>query len=88
MTVEILDASGRMHPAADRPIFFTIKGEGVLAAVGNANPVSTEAYHGNIRSTYRGRALVVVKSTGQPGEIRLRAQADGLEGSEIVIRAS
>jgi hypothetical protein len=29
----------------------------------------------------------VVKSSGKPGEIRLRAQADGLDVKEITIRA-
>jgi beta-galactosidase len=85
ITVEIVDQAGLMHPAADRPVYFTIKGEGILSAVGNANPTSTEGYCGNVRSTFRGRALVVVKSNGQPGVIYLRAQADGLEGSEVLI---
>ncbi len=86
ISVEILDENGRPHPAADRPVYFTVKGPGMLKAVGSANPVSTESYVGNWRSTHRGRCLAVVQSNGQPGEIRLRAQADGLDGSEVVIK--
>ena len=86
ITVEILDQDGRVHPCADRPVFFTVKGEGALAAVGSANPVSTERYRGNQRQTYRGRCLVVLKSTGKAGKIHLRAQADSLEGAELVVK--
>ena len=88
VTVEIVDAEGRMHPDADGEVYFTVKGEGSLAAVGSADPQSTERYRGNQRKTYRGRCLTVVKSNGKPGEIHLRAQADGLEGAEIIVTAA
>jgi len=86
VTVEVVDAEGRMCPHADHPIFFTVMGAGTLAAVGNGNPASEEAYQGNQRRVYRGRCLAVVKANGVPGEIRLRAQADGLEAAEVVIQ--
>jgi beta-galactosidase len=88
VTVEIVDAEGRMHPDADTEVYFTVKGEGSLAAVGSAYPQSTERYRGNQRKTYRGRCLAVVKSNGKPGEIHLVAQADGLEGAEIIVSAA
>jgi beta-galactosidase len=86
VTVEIIDQDGLLHPNAEHTIFFTVKGEGEIAAVGSGNPLSTERYRGNQRKAYRGRCLVVVKSRGQPGEIRLRAQADGLDGAEAIFR--
>lgn len=85
--VEVVDAEGWLHPHADQPIFFTVMGAGTLVAVGNGNPVSEEAYRGNQRRAYRGRCLAVVRASGAPGEIRLRAQADGLEAAEVVIQA-
>lgn len=86
ITVEVVDSQGRVHPGAEHSIFFTTTGEGSIAAVGNALPTSTEPYRGNVRSVYRGRCLVVVRSAGRPGEIHLRAQADGLAGAETIIR--
>ncbi len=85
VTVEVVDASGQVDPNAVTPIFFTTQGEGFLTAVGNGNPMSTEPYRGNRRQAYRGRCLVVVQSNGRPGKIRLRAQADGLDGAEATI---
>ena len=86
VTVEIQDETGRLHPAADRPVYCTITGPGRIAAIGSGNPTSTEAYRGNVRTAFRGRALIVVASNGKTGEIHLRIQADGLEEADTVIQ--
>ena len=86
VTVELLDGNGRVHPCADREVFFTVQGAGSLAAVGNANPTSTESYVGHVRSTYHGRCLAALKAGSEPGTITLRAQADGVAPAEIVIQ--
>ena len=86
ITVEVLDEAERLHPTSDNNIYFTVKGAGKILAVGNSNPSSEELYVGNQRKVYRGRALVVVKSTDEAGDIRLTAQADGLDGAEVFIK--
>jgi len=84
----VLDSQGRSYPTADNKLFFTVRGPGSILSVGNSNPVSEEAYVGNQRKVHRGRALLVVRSDQEPGEIKLRAQADGLEAAEIVIQSN
>jgi beta-galactosidase len=86
ITVEVVDVDGRMDPNAEQEISFSVQGEGELAAVGSGNPTSTERYRGTQRKAYRGRCVAVVKSNGKPGEIRLRAEAVGLNSTEIVIQ--
>jgi beta-galactosidase len=86
VTVEVVDAAGRLCPTADHNILFAVQGVGELAAVGSGNPTSAERYRGNQRRAFRGRCLAVVKSGGQ-GEIKLSAIADGLAGAEITIKA-
>jgi beta-galactosidase len=86
VTVEVVDEVGQLHPTADDNIYFTVKGPGKILAVGNSNPISEELYVGNQRKVYRGRALVVVKSGEEVGEIRLTAQADGLDGAEVITK--
>jgi beta-galactosidase len=86
VTVEILDAQGLLHPSAEDEVHFAVKGPGKILAVGSGNPTSTEPYVGDRRRAHRGRVLVVVQSSGEPGQIILRAQADGLESAETEIR--
>jgi beta-galactosidase len=87
VTVEVVDANGCLDPNAMHPIYFTVQGAGAIQAVGSGNPASTERYTGNQRQVFHGRCVVVVKPSGPAGEIRLRAQADGLDGAEIVLQA-
>jgi beta-galactosidase len=85
VTVEVIDAQGRVHPAADHVITFNVVGEGTLAAVGSSNPVSEERYRGNARRAHRGRCRAVVQTNGTPGTITLHAQADGLDTAEVTV---
>jgi hypothetical protein len=41
-------------------------------------------YVGNTRTTYLGRALVVLKAKGE-GKITLRAEADGIIPAELIL---
>ncbi len=86
VTVDIVDAERRRHPSAENTVFFTAQGVGDIIAVGNGNPASTEPYRGNWRNAFHGRCLVVVKANGLPGEIHLRAQADGLDSVDVMIQ--
>jgi beta-galactosidase len=87
VTVEVVDAQGRMQPNASNNIFFTVKGEGAIAALGSGDPANTDRYRGNQHTVFRGRCLVVLMSNGKPGKILLRAQADGLESAAVIIQA-
>jgi beta-galactosidase len=88
VTVEVVDGEGRFVPDAGLPVRFSVDGPGEIAAVGSGDPTTTEAYVGSERKTFRGQALVVVKSTGEPGMIRLTAEADGIDKAAIEIQGT
>ena len=87
VTVELVDARGVRHPKAENLVRFRVEGPGTIAAVGNANPVSTESYQQPQRKAWQGRALVIVKSGKQSGRITLRASAPGLPPATLFIDA-
>jgi beta-galactosidase len=84
--VEIVDKEGYICPNADNLVKFEIAGEGIIAGVGNGNPISHEYFKSNERKTFHGLALAVIRSTDKAGEIKLTATSDGLKESGIVIR--
>jgi beta-galactosidase len=86
ITVEALDARGRMQPNASPMIEFQISGPGVIAAVGNGDGTSDEPYQGHQRRLFHGRALVVVRTSKTPGTIELTATAPGLAPARQSIR--
>jgi len=85
ITVEIIDDAGVRDTNADNLIKFKIEGPGEILSVGSSNPVSRESYKRPLRKAYQGRCLVIVKSGKKPGSIRLKAEADGLEGADIKV---
>jgi beta-galactosidase len=85
VTVELVDAQGVVNPNADKLVHFEIKGPGTIVGVGNANPVSLESCQTPARKCWHGRCLVIVKAGGQPGQIVLRATADGLHASQLTL---
>lgn len=64
-------------------IHFEIEGNGSIAAVGNGNAATTEPFQANYRKAFNGLCMVFVKSTGDPGTIRLTAHSECLDGSSI-----
>ncbi len=84
--VEIVDSKGRICPNADHLVKFKISGQGFIAGVGNGNPVSHEHFKASERKAFHGLCLAVVQSKEEQGTIRFKAEAEGLEPAEIIIR--
>jgi len=87
VTVEAVDANGRPDLSANQAVQFEISGAGVIAAVGNGDAQDPDSYHGNERKLYQGRALVVIRSSRQPGQIKLTARSEGLGDGSLTIHA-
>ena len=64
---------------------FEVAGPGQLIAVGAPDPMSEALYTGDRRGAFEGRLMAVVRSTGEPGEITLRATAAGLSTASITV---
>ena len=86
ITIELLDAEGTLVPNINTNVYFTVYGAGSLLAVGNGNPISEEKYVGNQRQVYEGRAMVVVRTNGEKGEIVLTASAEGIPSTSVTLQ--
>jgi len=87
ITIEITDKDGIFQPNAANRLDFKIEGPGVIAGVDNADIKDTEQYVGSTRKAWHGRALVVIKSNHEAGEIKLSVISNGLEAKSIVIKS-
>ena len=83
ITVEAVDAQGRLQPDATAEVRFTTSGAGSILAVANGDGASKEPYQGDHRTLFHGRALVVIRTSTTPGSIRLVAAAPGLTPDEV-----
>ena len=85
VTVELLDAQGRVVPTADGEVAFVVEGEGKLIGLDNGDPQSHEDYKAARRKAFNGLCLAIVQSTGKPGRIRVTANSPGLEPGNLTI---
>ena len=85
VTATVVDKKGRTVANAEIPLTFTALGEGEVIATGSGNPKDPKGYFRPMRTTSEGRALAVVKSTGKPGEVVVKATAKGLKPGRLVL---
>lgn len=86
VTVQIVDAQGREVPVAGNHVSFTLEGEGEIIGVDNGLQTSMEPFKAEERDAFNGRCLVIVRSGGKPGLLRLTASSEGLEPASLEIR--
>jgi beta-galactosidase len=85
--VSMVDAGGVLVPDAMHPIQFEIQGPGKIIGVDNGDLTSTESYQGTSRKAFYGRCLVMIQSSGKPGQIQLTATSAGLPVGKVAIQA-
>jgi beta-galactosidase len=85
VTVEVVDENGSVIPDAGNTIQFAVSGDGELAAVENGNPKDVKSFKSPKVDSFRGRSLAILRPSGQKGEIKLKAESEGLSGSEVLI---
>ncbi len=83
VTVEILDAKGRLVPTADNEVHFQVRGQGRIAGVGNGDPSSHEPDKSNKRKAFNGLCAVYMGAGEKPGKITLAAKAKGLKSAKM-----
>ena len=76
--VKVVDEEGRPLPDAVVPVSFAVNGVGEIAALGNAHPKDVASFRQPHRDTFHGACVVVVRPTGKPGAIEVRAESPGL----------
>jgi beta-galactosidase len=85
VTVEIVDAEGKLVPGAAIPLQFLISGNGEIAATASASPNDMQSFQKPEHRTFRGKCLVIVRPKGGAGKIILKAQGGGLSEGQLVI---
>ena len=85
VTVTITDKDGIMVPDADNLVQFTIDGPVFIAGVDNGCQTSLEPFKADHRKAFNGKCLVILQSTGNPGQASLKATSKGLKQASVQI---
>jgi len=88
VTVTVADAQGLLVPRSNNHIKFTVDGPGEIVATDNGDATSFESFQAPEHTAFNGLALVIVRAkAGQPGVIKLTAEAEGLAAAAIAIKS-
>ncbi len=86
--VELTDARGNLQPNAENQLRFKVDGEGVIVGVDNARLNDPDSYVSSARKAWKGKAMVVLKSTHTAGNIKLTVSCIGLPDAAIVLKTT
>jgi len=81
VTVEVVDAQGRLVPDAVAVVETALSGPAELAAFGSANPRGVASFRQPVAKTWHGRALAILRPTGEAGALALEVRAQGLRSA-------
>jgi beta-galactosidase len=86
VTVQAIDAKGRVVPTANLMVQYEISGAGTILGFGNGDPNVHEMEKGTKYPIFNGLAQSIIQSKeGQSGNIILTAKAEGLRAGMTVI---
>jgi beta-galactosidase len=87
LAVEVTDQAGVLVPGASNLIQFGLAGPGTLDGVDNGQQENAQSYRASSVPAFNGRALGIIRSTGQPGSITVTATSAGLAGARVTLRS-
>ena len=76
--VEAIDKNGNVCPLASNKIELSVSGKGHIAGVGNGNPQSFDSFQANYVNLFYGKAMLIVGSGFEKGDINITATCNGL----------
>jgi len=85
IVVEAFDKNGNLSPLADNQIDFSIKGPGTIAGVGNGDPQSLDPFQADYVKLSFGKALIIIRSGFEKGDVELTATSKGLKRNTVII---
>jgi beta-galactosidase len=84
--IELVDGTGTVWTSADRAVHVTVDGPAELLGLGSANPCTEETFGADTHDTFEGRALAVLRPTGE-GTITATVAAPGCETRTVTVEA-
>ena len=79
------DRQGRTVPSCTADVKFTVDGPAQLVAVAGGDMYSGESYVADHRRLFQGQACLILRSTGEPGAVKIQARAEGLKPATLTL---
>ena len=83
--IDVCDKDGHTVPDAEIALKASVNGAGILAGFGSSAPVTDENYTDDDAVTYRGRAMLIIRSGYDAGECEVSVSAKAMDDVKLKI---
>ena len=87
VTLCLTDADGSLKMNEKRTVTVSIEGPATLQGFGNADPQPTRSYQDPTWETYDGKLMAVIRTTDEPGEIKVTFTSENMEPAVVTLRS-
>lgn len=81
--VKAVDIDGNLDYNSNDMIYVSVEGEGKIIGIENGDLEDNTSYSEKYRRLYNGRALIMLSSTDNKGNIKVKVKSDKLKSDEI-----
>lgn len=76
--IEVTDKEGHVVPDATVPLQISCEGKGIVLTAGNGAYADMESFRSLNPKTFRGRAMAIIQSGEEAGDILIKVSAEGI----------
>ncbi len=81
----VTDKSGVTSPVANNTISYQLSGPGKIKVIDNGDPNDHTPHDATAKQVRNGRHLLIIQSAMEPGDLIIKAKADGLRPAEVKV---
>ena len=85
VSVEVLDDNGNPVPLGDNEITCKVEGPARLLGLESANNADMGNWNDNVQRAYRGRLMAYIKTSDEPGKVKVRFSSPYIKGAQVEI---
>ena len=86
--IDVCDKDGHTVPDAEIALKASVNGAGILAGFGSSAPVTDENYTDDDAVTYRGRAMLIIRSGYDAGDCEVTVSTKDIDDAKLKILCS
>ncbi len=88
INVFAVDRKGKVAATNSAELTVKVRGPAVLQAAGNAAPLHEGSFTDEQFSLFRGKGMLIIRSTGEPGSITVELSSEVLKSANITLKAN
>jgi len=87
ITTNVVDSAGILNPHSNHLVNYELDGPGEIRAIDNGDLADHTPNGSSSKEVRKGKQLLILQAGSEPGDLIIRASADGLKSSKVKIKS-